>query len=204
MFEGLNWGGFLIAMLIIEVTPGPNMGWLAALSAQAGRSAGMRAVAGVTLGLSLQMIGATLGLSAIVATSTPLYESLRWAGVLFMLYLAWQSWSEPATKIHSAGSGLSVFSRGLIANLLNPKALIFYIAVVGQFADPARGPLWVQTLTLGTIHLAVALFIHVAIVGLGARLGHGLGHWQNSVAVRAVFATSMVAIAVWIAISTGR
>lgn len=204
MFEGLNWGAFLIAMMIIEITPGPNMGWLASLSAQAGRNAGFKAVAGITLGLSLQMFAATLGLTAIVASSTTVYESIRWAGVAFMLYLAWQSWSETAENSPSSGVGMTNFNRGFIANLLNPKALIFYISVVGQFADPQRGDVWIQTLGLGTVHLLVAFIVHIGIVLIGARLGEQLGHWQRSVPVRAAFALSMVGIAIWIAFATAR
>ncbi len=204
MFEGLNWTAFLVAMMIVEITPGPNMGWLASLSAQSGRRVGLKAVAGVTLGLALQMIAAAAGVSTVLASSDWLYEALRWGGIAFMIYLAWQSWVETGENSPAKSDSADNFRRGLIANLLNPKALVFYIAVVGQFADATRGSLWLQTLTLGSIHLLVSLIVHIAIVLLGARLGRHMRGLQNAMIVRAGFATSLLLVALWIAISTAR
>jgi len=204
MLAGMNWGPFLIALLVIELTPGPNMGWLATLSARAGLKIGMKAVAGVTLGLTIQMFAAVLGLSAILAGSDILYELLRWAGVAFMLYLAWESWREMGEPSPVHAHQMPSFKRGLIANLLNPKALVFYLVVVSQFADPARGQVWLQTLILGSIHVILSVAIHSAIVFAGAGLGETLKTWQSSVIVRAMFTLALVLIAVWIAVSTGR
>ena len=204
MFEGLNWGGFLLAMLVVELTPGPNMGWLTALSAQSGRVAGFRAVAGITLGLTVQMLAAATGLSTLIAGHDLVYEVIRWSGVAFMIYLAFGAWRE--SGVGSAGRIASSdgFGRGLIANLLNPKALVFYIAVVGQFADPERGSFVSQILILGTCHLILALIVHTAIVLLGSSLGQSLRKWQSSWQVRGGFAVSLLGIALWIAVSTQR
>lgn len=204
MFEGMNWSAFWLAMAVVELTPGPNMGWLTTLSAHSGRAAGLRAVAGVTLGMTLQLIAALIGLSALIAGSPTAYEALRWAGVAFMLYLAWEAWqiegeSSPGT-LHTAEN----FRRGLIANLLNPKALVFYVAVVGQFADASRGALWPQILILGILHVFLAFLVHVGVVLLGASLGQSLDRWRNSLPVRLLFAACLVGIAVWIAILTDR
>lgn len=204
MLAGINWSAFLIALFVVELTPGPNMGWLATLSAKAGRKTGLRAVAGVTLGLTLQMFAAAFGLSAILAGSDMLYQGLRWAGVTFMLYLAWESWTENGEPSPSRAHGPSGFYRGLIANLLNPKALVFYLAVVSQFANPAQGKVWLQTIVLGSIHLVIALIIHIAIVLGASRLGTSLERWRTSMPVRAMFALALVFIAIWIAVSTGR
>lgn len=202
MFEGLNWGAFLLAMALVELTPGPNMGWLAAMSAQSGRLAGLRAVAGVTLGLAFQVVAAAIGLSALISEAHLVYEILRWAGVGFMLYLALQSWRESGAMAAGEDIETNGFRRGLIANLLNPKALVFYIAVVGQFADPDRGHFYLQILLLGGLHLIVALAVHLGIVVMGARLGEALGRIQTSLPARAAFALGLVAVAIWIAIGT--
>lgn len=204
MFEGLNWTAFIVAMLIVEITPGPNMGWLATLSAQAGRRVGLKAVAGVTLGLTVQMFAAAAGVSTLLANSDWLYEALRWGGIAFMVYLAWRSWVETGENSPAKSDSAENFRRGLIANLLNPKALVFYVAVVGQFANAERGSLWLQIITLGSIHLMVSLIVHIAIVLLGARLGGHVQSLQNTLAVRAGFAISLLAVAFWIAISTAR
>lgn len=199
----LDWHAFLLAMLIIELTPGPNMGWLAALSAQHGKRIGLMAVAGVTLGLAIQILAAAAGLSAIISNFPIVYHSIRWAGVLFMLWLAWEAFSDTGSSTPSVELSRKGFKRGLIANLLNPKALAFYIVVIGQFAIPDLGALWWQILLLGGLHLSIAIAVHILIVVLGAKLGDAFEQWRQSLSARLFFSLSLVAIAIWIAISTG-
>tara|TARA_R110000787_G_scaffold8650_1_gene29609 strand:+ start:503 stop:1123 length:621 start_codon:yes stop_codon:yes gene_type:complete len=204
MLGHVDWPTFLIAMAAVELTPGPNMGWLAALSAKSGRRAGMMAVAGVTLGLFVQLVAAATGLSALLGQSPILYESLRWAGVAFMLYLAWEAYSDMGSASALRNDGREGFRRGLVANLLNPKALVFYLVIVGQFADPTAGPVWIQIVILGLIHLTVAILVHVSIVLMGASLGAAFERWRTSLPARIGFALALVAIAIWIGVSTGR
>ena len=204
MLSQLDWAAFLIAMAAVELTPGPNMGWLAALSAQQGRRAGLLAVAGISLGLTVQLLAAATGLSALLHDLPILYEILRWAGVAFMVFLAVEAWRDTGSvsllkRNHAAG-----FWRGLIANLLNPKALVFYLVVVGQFADDQAGPIWFQIVSLGFIHLAIATGIHTLIVFAGARFGRELETYRAAPAVRASFAILLLGIAAWIAFSTER
>lgn len=198
----LDWRAFLIAMLVIELTPGPNMGWLASLSAQYGVRVGVMAVAGVTLGLAAQVGLAATGIAAVISEFPTLYHGLRWAGVLFMLWLAWQAYSEVGSAAPVSGLSEKGFQRGFVANLLNPKALVFYVVVIGQFTDVEAGSLWWQIVFLGTIHLSISIIIHLLIVWLGARLGRELEQWRSSLSARLFFSLSLVAIALWIAVST--
>ena len=121
---------FALTALIIEITPGPNMAYLAALSLSNGRRTGFAAVAGIALGLMAYGAAAALGLAALVDASRWLYEALRWAGVFYLPWLAWQAWSSesetsPATARAELNRPGVAFRRGLITNLLNPKAAIF-------------------------------------------------------------------------------
>jgi threonine/homoserine/homoserine lactone efflux protein len=204
MFAALDWPAFLIAMLAVELTPGPNMGWLATLSARAGRKHGMKAVAGITLGLAVQLVAAATGLSALLASSYLLYEALRWAGVAFMLYLAWEAFSDDGSAPPAQANKLAGFRRGLIANILNPKALIFYLLVVGQFANPELGHLWLQIIVLGSLHILVALIVHVSIVLVADGLGTLLEKWRTSFSVRVGFGLTLAVIALWLAMTTAR
>jgi threonine/homoserine/homoserine lactone efflux protein len=204
MLGHVDWPAYLIAMAAVELTPGPNMGWLAALSAKSGRRAGMMAVAGVTLGLFVQLVAAATGLSALLAEFPLVYEALRWAGVAFMLYLAWEAFADTGSASAVRGDGRAGFRRGLVANLLNPKALAFYLLIIGQFADPALGEIWIQIVLLGLVHLALAILVHIGIVLLGASLGAVLERWRTSLPVRLGFAIALVGIAAWIGVSTGR
>ena len=204
MLNHIDWAAFLIAMAAVELTPGPNMGWLAALSAQQGRAAGMRAVAGITLGLAAQLVAAATGLSALLAGMPMLYDTLRWAGVAFMVYLAVEAWRDTGSVSPLNRSKAAGFWRGLAANLLNPKALVFYLVVVGQFASDTAGPIWLQIVALGVIHLVVATTIHTSIVLAGSRFGQKLEAYRTAPLLRGTFAIMLLGIAVWIAVSTGR
>ena len=203
MLNHVDWVAFLVAMAAIELTPGPNMGWLAALSAQRGRRAGMLAVCGIALGLTAQLMAAATGLSALLGQMPVLYEMLRWSGVAFMVFLAYEAWQDTGETSPLNRNNADGFWRGLVANLLNPKALVFYVVVVGQFANAQVGPVWLQITALGVIHVAIATFIHTLIVLLGARLGTTLETYRTAPVTRGVFAIMMLAIAAWIAVSTG-
>lgn len=195
---------FLIAVLLIELTPGPNMGYLAALSASQGRTAGFRAVAGVTLGLAFYMLLAVLGIAEILAAAPLVYGALRWAGVAYLLYLAWEAWRGASET--SPGHGRDVdhapFWRGLIANVLNPKALVFYVTLLPGFIAADHAPFWVQALILGSLHLLVSLIIHGLIVLGASHAGAVIAKSRGAAPVRRALAIGIALIAVWLAWET--
>ncbi len=205
MPEGFDWLAFLFAVAVIELTPGPNMGWLAALTLREGKAPAFGAVAGITSGLGLQLIAAVTGLTALIVGLPSVHVGLHWAGVAFMLYLAWEAWSDTGSAALPAGVKERGFRRGLIANVLNPKALAFYVLLINQFVDPAAAaPVWLQSLLLGLIHLAVATLVHVAIVLLATRLGTRLESWRTSQGARLTFAGLIIGIAIWLALTPPR
>ena len=89
---------FAVTCLVIELTPGPNMAYLAILSATKGRRAGFAATLGVAVGLSMVGLAAVLGLTVLVANSPMLYEVLRWGGVVYLLWLAYEGWYGRSTR----------------------------------------------------------------------------------------------------------
>lgn len=195
---------FLLAVALIELTPGPNMGWLALVSLGRGRLAGFAAVAGVTVGLAVWMLAAAFGLTQVLLVWPPLYQGIRWAGVLFLLYLAWEAWRTPtgveATPDVSTLRGL--FLRGMTGNLLNPKAAVFYVALLPTFMRPDHGSPLVQALTLGSLHLIVAVAVHAAIVLGGAGAGGAVARRMQGPALRAVMALGIAGVALWMAWET--
>lgn len=199
MLSSLDWAGFLFAVAIIELTPGPNMGWLAALTLKEGRKAGLGAVGGIASGLSLQLLAAVTGLTALIASAPAVLTTLHWAGVAFMLYLAADALLDTGRQTAN-GTGGRGFRRGFIANVLNPKALAFYVLLISQFVNPDDGPIWLQSLALGIIHLAVATLVHVGIVVLASRMGDRLERWRTSLAARVTFASLLAGIAIWLAL----
>lgn len=205
MPDGFDWIGFLFAVAVIELTPGPNMGWLAALTIREGKRPAFGAVAGIATGLSLQLIAAVTGLTALIISVPSVHTGLHWAGIAFMLYLAWEAWSDTGSVALSVVGQERGFRRGLIANVLNPKALAFYVLLINQFVNPASAlPVWQQSLLLGGIHLAVATLVHAGIVLLAAHLGARLETWRTSFAARLTFTALLIAIAAWLALTPPR
>jgi len=186
---------FLLTSLLIELTPGPNMAWLAALALSKGRRPALIAVAGVASGLLLLGMLAALGLGAMVAASPWLYQTLRALGFVYLLWLAWETWRPPESE---DASGLGSFRDGLITNLLNPKAGLFYLAILPPFVDP-RGSVPAQTLVLVAVYVAVATAVHVAIVLSAARAKEAFFDDARIVIVRRCLALGLVGVALWFA-----
>jgi threonine/homoserine/homoserine lactone efflux protein len=195
---------FLLTSFLIELTPGPNMTYLALVAANDGRSAGFATVAGVALGLAIVGIVAALGVAEIVQASEPLYQALRWAGVVFLLYLAWEGWTSGTDVVSTAKQHAGrYFSRGLLTNLLNPKAAAFYVAVLPTFIDGFR-PALPQTLTLTVAYVAVATLVHAGIVTLAGSLQPVLNDPRRERLARRALSALLAVVALWFAWSTAR
>lgn len=196
---------FLVAVALVELTPGPNMGWLALIAAGRGRTAALAAVAGVTLGLAAWMLAAVAGVSALVIQWPWLFQIIRWAGVLYLVWLAWEAWrgavSGPADG-GEEGSRRTLFLKGLVANLLNPKAAVFYTALLPTFMRPGAGSTVAQALTLGGLHLAVATTIHAVIVVTAAGAGGPILRRLEGRTARAVIGGGILLVALWMAWET--
>ena len=197
---------FVLTSLIIEMTPGPNMAYLAVLAASRGRLAGFSAVLGVALGLALLGIAVGLGAGSLILNNPLAYESLRWAGALYLCWLAYDSWNEARQPVEAAPvarSRLVHFRRGFVTNLLNPKAALFFIAVVPEFiTGPA--PSVRELAILVSIYVAVATFVHGLIVLLAGGLQTFFAGQLRRKMAGNVFAVILVLVAVWLFVSGGR
>lgn len=195
---------FALAALLIELTPGPNMTYLALVSANDGRRAGFATVAGIALGLAAVGAIAAFGVAELIQASTLLYEGLRWAGILFLLYLAWEGWTASSDVVSATGNpNGKYFTRGLVANLLNPKAAVFYIAVLPTFVETGR-PALAQTMLLTTVYVAIATAIHVMIVVLAGTLEPFLNDPRRERMARRVLSATLALVAIWFGWSTAR
>jgi threonine/homoserine/homoserine lactone efflux protein len=203
---------FILASVLIELTPGPNMTTLAILAAARGRGHGLAAVGGVAFGLLLVGIAASFGLATLIAQSAWVWNGLRWGGALLLLWLAYDGWrggESSAATAHNlptpssarqsddSRSLLALFLQGLLTNLLNPKAYLFYVAVVPRFIDSsAEWPL-AQSLTLTVVYVSIATLIHIAIVLAAARAGNLL-QGDRSVTARKLLSALLAVVAIWL------
>jgi threonine/homoserine/homoserine lactone efflux protein len=196
--------GFLLTVLIVEITPGPNMVWLALLAATEGRRAAFAAVAGITLGLAVQGVLAVAGVSAVFQVWPAAYQTLRWAGVGYLLLLAWRSWQDAGNPAHLASGGgetpAEVFRAGLLTNLLNPKAALFYLAMLPGFLPNTSG--WPEAARLVVIYLAVASSIHLVIALASARARRIMENPVASARLHRVQAAALVLVALWVLAKT--
>jgi len=198
-----NFLSFLLTCIIIELTPGPNMAYLTALSSAHGKKAGFSMVAGIAAGLFMIGLIAAFGAATLVVESPTLYHSLRWAGVFYLVWLAWDNWR--ATDRLSAltvNFDMRSFRRGFITNILNPKAMMFYVTVFPAFIDTGR-PILGQFIFMTVIYVSIATFIHGVIAILGDLAGFYLRNPRAMKIMRYVFSLLLLGIAVWFALSTG-
>jgi threonine/homoserine/homoserine lactone efflux protein len=199
---------FIVTSAIIEITPGPNMAYLAILSASEGRRSGLFAVAGIALGLLTVGVAASLGLAALIESSDLAYQTLRWCGVLYMFWLAWDAWNTGKNTAPERTNKIlwkrrQLFDRGFITNLLNPKAAVFYVAILPSFINGA-GSVLNQTILLTVTYVSVATAIHSLIVLLAGTAQKFFDKPEQILALRKVLALMLALVAVWFACSTGR
>lgn len=194
---------FLAAAVLIELTPGPNMAWLALLGASRGRIVALAAVAGVALGLSLAGAAAAFGVSALIGTTPWLFQALRWTGSLYLLYLAWDSWrgSTAPQETQFDEPLRRYFGQGLLSNMLNPKAYLVFAAVLPQFVNPEQ-PLLTQLITLSALYVGVATVIHAAIALLAGSFNRFFADRARTRILGRVFALLLTAVAVWFFFAT--
>ena len=195
--------GFILASIIIELTPGPNMTWLAVLGATRGRASALAAVAGICLGLAFAGLVAGLGLTLLFDNYPSLLTGLRWAGTLYLFYLAYDAWedSNQTEKVESKSNG-AYFLQGLISNVLNPKAYLFYAAILPQFLTIPDHPHH-EIAILTTVYVAIATIIHGSIGILAGSLSNWLEHSTQAKLLRRFMAVAIAITAIWFFISTG-
>jgi threonine/homoserine/homoserine lactone efflux protein len=195
----LDWLGFVLAVLLVEITPGPNMAWLVSLTLAEGRRAGLAATAGIAIGLALNAALSSIGLSALLLNSPAIGQWIGIAAGLLMLWLAWRGWQDSGETSPAAVAG-HVSRRNLFAgfaiNLLNAKAAVFFIMVVPQFlSGPDAG--FSEILAFGMTSVAVATLVHLALVVGAGRLRRHLTGPDAARPIRRVLALLMVAVGCW-------
>lgn len=195
----IDLAGFALAVLLIEVTPGPNMAWLVTLTLSEGRRAGLGAIAGVAAGLAANAAVSVLAASLLLAQGEGLTRTVSLLAAAMMAWLAWEAWRETGesspTATPRSGTGRHVLA-GFLINLLNPKSALFLITVMPQFVTDGR-PTLAQGLTLGAISVAIATAIHLALVLLAEHARAALMAEARARAVRRVLALAMLGVAAW-------
>lgn len=159
---------FALIALGMVLTPGPNMVYLISRSICQGRVAGLISLGGVALGFVFYMLCAALGITALVLAVPYAYDAIRFAGAIYLLWLAWQAvrrggHSPFQVRDLPRDGPRRLFFMGFLTNLLNPKIAVMYLSLLPQFIDPAGGSVLVQSLVLGTIQILVSVSVNALI-----------------------------------------
>lgn len=183
---------FALASAALAITPGPDNLFVLAHSALHGWRTGVLVTLGLCTGLLFHISTVALGVAAVLQTSALAFTALKTVGAAYLLYLAWQAFHAGASRIQAQQSvslrPRALYGRGIVMNVTNPKVAIFFLAFLPQFADPARGPVWLQIVVLGLVFLVVSLLIFSAIAWTAGRLGAWLMRsrraqmWMNRMA----------------------
>lgn len=211
MDPNLSISAFVLTCLIIELTPGPNMGFLALVAATKGRRLGFFTVMGIALGLLVVGLLAAVGVAAIIERSAVLYELLRWGGGAYLLVLAFQQWRDASRDTRdpepNASRTFEYFRYGLVVNLLNPKAAVFYIAILPTYlrvGDNLDGSATFGAMGLTVIYVGIATAIHLLIVIFAGALQPVLQKEKLRRNTTRILAVLLACVAVWMVFTTAR
>jgi threonine/homoserine/homoserine lactone efflux protein len=172
---------FLLTVTLLCVIPGPDQLFIVAQAVRRGPRGGVAAAFGMSGGMLVHTTAAVLGLSALVRSSATAFEALRWAGAAYLLWLAITALRRghaPAPAAQAAPAAPAPTSRilrqAVVTNILNPKIVVFYVAFLPQFLDPARGAIGLQLALLGLTFTLVGLAVDLVVGVTAGRLGRRL------------------------------
>lgn len=156
---------FLITSLIVVLIPGTGVVFTISTGLAQGRRASLYAALGCTAGIVPHLLATILGLAAVMHTSALAFQSLKYAGVLYLLYLAYATWKDRSTfafeSMPAKKGAFTLMAKAILLNLLNPKLTIFFLAFLPQFVAPnATAPL-AQLLILSGVFMAMTLAVFV-------------------------------------------
>ena len=153
---------FVGAALLLLVVPGPSVLYIVTQSVSHGRRAGIVSVAGITTGTLVHIAAATVGLSALLASSALAFDVVKYLGAAYLIAVGIRrlaGW-EPRTgpRARDTRDLARLYRQGIVVNTLNPKTALFFLAFLPQFVDPGRGTPWLQILALGLLFAALGFF----------------------------------------------
>ncbi len=205
---GSNLAVFVLASVVLAITPGPAVIYLVTRTLGQGRGAGLASIGGIALGNLGNAAIASLGLAVIFAVSARAFTIVKLAGAAYLILLGVRALRRAPVSARAVQAGraprMSAFRDGFLVALLNPKTALFFAAFLPQFVDPGAAPLS-QSILLGSIFVLIAagtdtLYVLAAgalgpkIVSLGGRLSCG----------RYVTAISFIALGIYVACSGSR
>ena len=167
---------FLGASLALTIAPGPDNTFVVAQGISRGRKAAIVTALGMCSGISVHTTAAALGISALLYSSATAFQILKFAGAGYLLFLAWRALKEQQILLPQGatdGRSLrSLFRRGFVMNVINPKVALFFLAFLPQFVSPGSENASLQMFLLGLLFMAQAVVVFSVIGWLSGSVGH--------------------------------
>lgn len=197
---------FLIVTLVIVATPGTGVIYTLAAGLSRGARASTMAAIGCTLGIIPHMLAAITGLAALLHTSALAFETLKYGGVAYLLYLAWSTLREEGALAVRADqaprSGRRIIGDAIVINILNPKLTIFFFAFLPQFVGADEPAALLHMLELSTVFMLVTLVMFAAYGAFAAAVRrHVVSRPRVMTWMRRTFAASFVALGARLAVT---
>ena len=164
---------YLVTVVLLMLTPGPDMLFCLATGLRGGSRAGFLAALGAATGEVIHITAAALGLAAIFHAAPLLFDAVRLVGACYLIFLGLSALRNRNRHLDDrVPPGTHAYRRGIATNLLNPKMALFTIAFLPQFVDPAAGSLAVQFLVLGACFVALEIVVDGTVGLVAGRLAH--------------------------------
>ena len=191
LFDTSTLIAYLAAATVLVLLPGPGTAWIVAQTVAGGARRGLVAAFGLETATLTHALAASLGLSALLATSATAYEMVKYAGALYLVWLGIKAWregaatDEPDATSSRATSLSTVYLRSVATGVLNPKVALFFLAFLPQFVHPERGLAWLQFLVLGALLSVLGLCNSMFLAFFTDRIGRSIGahprfaHWRQ-------------------------
>ena len=202
MFGTTDLALFIIAGLLLNITPGPDTLYILGRSASQGWRGGMVAAFGIAAGLLVHTFAAAIGLSALLAASATAFTVVKWIGAAYLIYVGitlmlTRPASVDATPLREAALR-TVFMQGFLTNVLNVKVALFFLAFLPQFVDPAAASKPLAFLFLGLVFIFNGTLWNLLVAWSASRLmtSGRVALWLNRV-VGAIFVYTGIRLAGW-------
>jgi threonine/homoserine/homoserine lactone efflux protein len=201
------WGLFVVASIVLLLTPGPAVLFIVARSVAQGRSAGLVSVLGIHLGTIVHIVAAAVGLSALVVSSALAFAIVKYLGAAYLIWIGIRTLMakdpEPQAIDIPDEPLRRVFRDGFVVNLFNPKTAIFFLAFLPQFVDPARGAVHWQIIALGLTFMGLGMLSDAMFALVAGAAGDFLRRNRRFLRLQRWFAgTSFIGLGITAAMAT--
>ena len=205
MIEGNKLALFLSAALVLAVMPGPGILYVLGRTLNGGRREGVSSALGTFLGGLVHAVAAAVGLSALLVASAAAFQTVRYAGAAYLIYLGISMVRNRHLQIagsDASPTGHQSFIQGVTTEILNPKTALFFLSFIPQFVVPSKGHAAFQFLVLGSISVALNTAVDLVVVFFAAALAKRLRSSPNfNTKQRAASGLGMIGLGLYVAVA---